>query len=120
MGIKAGIGLLDDEQVRSRGGGVPSQACRGKFPVAEPAGNLLGQVVADKAHVPLIDLIAGSLHDWLRDNQTRVVDVVERQAPGWSPKWRRPGRAEGLPGGGPISPKPCATTQDASTAHLDR
>lgn len=44
-------------------------------------------MVADKAHVPLIDLIAGSLHDWLRDNQTRVVDVVERQAPGWSPKW---------------------------------
>ena len=86
MGIKAGIGLLDDEQVRSAVEEFLRRRAE-EFPVAEPAGNLLGQVVADKAHVPLIDLIAGSLHDWLRDNQTRVVDVVERQAPGWSPKW---------------------------------
>ncbi|HPQ85490.1 MAG TPA: DUF445 domain-containing protein [Actinomycetota bacterium] len=86
VGIKAGIGLLDDEQVRSAVEEFLRRRAE-EFPVAEPAGNLLGQVVADKAHVPLIDLIAGSLHDWLRDNQTRVVDVVERQAPGWSPKW---------------------------------
>jgi uncharacterized membrane-anchored protein YjiN (DUF445 family) len=86
VGIKAGIGLLDDEQVRSAVEEFLRRRAE-EFPIAEPAGNLLGEVVADKAHVPLIDLIAGSLHDWLQDNQTRVVDVVERQAPGWSPKW---------------------------------
>lgn len=86
VGIKSGIGLLDDEQVR----GAVAEFLRKRaeeFPIAEPAGNLLGEVVSDRAHVPLIDLVAESLHDWLNDNRTRVVDVVERQAPGWSPKW---------------------------------
>jgi len=86
VGIRSGIGLLDDEQVRT----AVSEFLRRRaeeFPIAEPAGNLLGNVVADKAHEPLIDLIAGSLHDWLIDNRNRVVDVVEKQAPGWSPKW---------------------------------
>jgi uncharacterized membrane-anchored protein YjiN (DUF445 family) len=86
VGIKAGIGLLDDEQVRSAVEEFLRRRAE-EFPIAEPAGNLLGKVVADQAHVPLIDLIAGSLHDWLLVNRTRVVDVVERQAPGWSPKW---------------------------------
>ncbi|MEZ5185181.1 MAG: DUF445 domain-containing protein [Candidatus Nanopelagicales bacterium] len=86
VGIKAGIGLLDDEQVRSAVEEFLRRRAE-EFPVAEPVGNLLGEVVADRAHVPLIDLIAGSLHDWLSTNRTRVVDVVERQAPGWSPRW---------------------------------
>ncbi|HQR80584.1 MAG TPA: DUF445 domain-containing protein [Actinomycetota bacterium] len=86
VGIKAGIGLLDDEQVRTAVSDFLRRRAE-EFPIAEPAGNLLGEVVADRAHVPLIDLIAGSLHDWLVENRVRVVDVVERQAPGWSPKW---------------------------------
>lgn len=86
IGIKAGIGLLDDEQVRSAVEEFLRRRAE-EFPIAEPAGNLLGEVVADEAHVPLVDLIAGSLHDWLDANRSRVVDVVERQAPGWSPRW---------------------------------
>ena len=86
IGIRAGIGLLDDEQVRAAVGEFLRRRAE-EFPIAEPAGNLLGEVVADQAHVPLIDLVAGSLHDWLIENRGRVVDVVERQAPGWSPKW---------------------------------
>ena len=86
VGIRAGIGLLDDDQVR----GAVSDFLRKRaeeFPIAEPAGNLLGEVVTDKAHVPLVDMIAGSLCEWLTQNRGRVVDVVERQAPTWSPKW---------------------------------
>ncbi|MEI2787212.1 MAG: DUF445 domain-containing protein [Candidatus Nanopelagicales bacterium] len=86
VGLKSAIGLLDDEQVRS----AVSEFLRKRaeeFPIAEPAGNLLGEVVTDRAHVPLIDLVAGSLHEWLAENRDRVVDVVERQAPGWSPRW---------------------------------
>ncbi len=86
VGLKSAIGLLDDEQVRS----AVSEFLRKRaeeFPIAEPAGNLLGEVVTDRAHVPLIDLVAGSLYDWLAENRNRVVDVVERQAPGWSPRW---------------------------------
>ena len=86
VGLKSAIGLLDDEQVRS----AVSEFLRKRaeeFPIAEPAGNLLGEVVSDRAHVPLIDLVAGSLYDWLSQNRDRVVDVVERQGPGWSPRW---------------------------------
>jgi uncharacterized membrane-anchored protein YjiN (DUF445 family) len=85
-GLKAAIGLLDDEQVRTAVGEFLRKRAE-EFPIAEPAGNLLGEVVADRAHVPLIDLVAESLHDWLAGNRHRVVDVVERQAPNWSPKW---------------------------------
>ncbi len=86
VGIRSALGLLDDEQVRT----AVSEFLRKRaeeFPIAEPAGNLLGEVVTDRAHVPLIDMVAGSLYDWLSTNRDRVVDVVERQAPNWSPKW---------------------------------
>jgi uncharacterized membrane-anchored protein YjiN (DUF445 family) len=86
VGIRSGIGLLDDEDVRTAVGDFLRRRAE-EFPIAEPAGNLLGEVVADRAHVPLIDLVAGSLYDWLSDNRNRVVDVVERQAPTWSPRW---------------------------------
>jgi uncharacterized membrane-anchored protein YjiN (DUF445 family) len=86
IGIRSAVGLLDDEQVRSAVEEFLRKRAE-EFPIAEPAGNLLGEVVSDRAHVPLIDLVAGSLHDWLVENRDRVVDVVERQAPGWSPKW---------------------------------
>jgi uncharacterized membrane-anchored protein YjiN (DUF445 family) len=86
VGLKSTIGLLDDEQVRV----AVAEFLRRRadeFPIAEPAGKLLGEVVADRAHVPLMDLVAGSLYEWLDDNRNRVVDVVERQAPTWSPRW---------------------------------
>lgn len=86
VGIRSGIGLLDDEDVRTAVGDFLRRRAE-EFPIAEPAGNLLGEVVSDRAHVPLIDLVAGSLYDWLSDNRNRVVDVVERQAPTWSPRW---------------------------------
>jgi uncharacterized membrane-anchored protein YjiN (DUF445 family) len=86
VGIKSAIGLLDDDQVRTAVSDFLRKRAE-EFPIAEPAGNLLGEVVTDRAHVPLIDLVAGSLYDWLASNRDRVVDVVERQAPTWSPKW---------------------------------
>ena len=86
VGIRSAIGLLDDEQVRTAVYDFLRKRAE-EFPIAEPAGNLLGEVVTDRAHVPLIDMITGSMYDWLADNRERVVDVVERQAPTWSPKW---------------------------------
>ena len=86
VGIRSAVGLLDDEQVRMAVSDFLRKRAE-EFPIAEPAGNLLGEVVSDRAHVPLIDLIASNLYDWLAANRERVVDVVERQAPGWSPKW---------------------------------
>ncbi len=86
VGIRSAIGLLDDEQVRTAVYDFLRKRAE-EFPIAEPAGNLLGEVVSDRAHVPLIDMITGSMYDWLADNRERVVDVVERQAPTWSPKW---------------------------------
>lgn len=86
VAIRSGIGLLDDDDLRA----AVSEFLRKRaeeFPIAEPAGNLLGEIVADRAHVPLMDLVAASLADWLSDNKVRVVEVVERQAPTWSPKW---------------------------------
>ncbi len=56
-------------------------------PVSQPLGRLLGQVVADRAHAGLVDVIVASTWTWLRDNRATVLRVVEGQAPGWSPRF---------------------------------
>ena len=48
---------------------------------------LLAQVVADKAHHRLVDLVAAAVDDWLAANREQVIDLVARQAPPWSPEF---------------------------------
>ena len=55
------------------------------LPVGPTLGRLLAQVVADKAHHRLVDLVAAAVDDWLAANRELVIDLVARQAPRWSP-----------------------------------
>ncbi|MBB4949109.1 uncharacterized membrane-anchored protein YjiN (DUF445 family) [Kitasatospora gansuensis] len=55
--------------------------------VAEPAGRLLGKVVADGGHHGVVDLIAVRVHDWLTEHHEDVVQRVTQKTPGWTPKF---------------------------------
>ncbi|MFF4343426.1 DUF445 domain-containing protein [Kitasatospora sp. NPDC001540] len=55
--------------------------------VAEPAGRLLGKVVADGGHKGLVDLVAVRAHDWLVEHHGEVVARVTAKTPGWTPKF---------------------------------
>ncbi|MFB7663765.1 DUF445 domain-containing protein [Kitasatospora sp. NPDC056138] len=55
--------------------------------VAEPAGRLLGRVVADGGHRGVVDLIAVRAHDWLTEHHEEVVQRVTQRTPGWTPRF---------------------------------
>jgi uncharacterized membrane-anchored protein YjiN (DUF445 family) len=54
---------------------------------APPLGRLLGQVLADGAHLRFVDLICDRAYEWVRDNHAIVLRVVGDRAPSWSPKF---------------------------------
>lgn len=56
-------------------------------PLAPVAGRLLGDVVAERAHVGLVDLVLDELHAWLLDNADEVSALVGERAPWWTPQW---------------------------------
>ncbi len=56
-------------------------------PLAPAAGQLLAEVVADRAHVGAVDLMLTELHLWLDRNADNVQALVGQRAPWWSPVW---------------------------------
>lgn len=56
-------------------------------PLAPAAGQLLAEVVADRAHVGAVDLMLTELHLWLDRNADDVQSLVGQRAPWWSPVW---------------------------------
>jgi uncharacterized membrane-anchored protein YjiN (DUF445 family) len=54
-------------------------------PVSPLAGRLLQEVVADKAHHALVDLVLGEVTTWLRENKQTFHDIVVQRAPWWAP-----------------------------------
>jgi uncharacterized membrane-anchored protein YjiN (DUF445 family) len=84
VGVRAGIGVLRDDDVRS----VLEEAVLTRLataPVAPSLGRLLGQIVADGAHHGLVDLSVRELREWLEANRYIVIAAITAQAPGWSP-----------------------------------
>lgn len=55
--------------------------------VAEPAGRLLGRIVADGGHKGVVDLVAVRAHDWLVEHHAEVVARVTAKTPGWTPRF---------------------------------
>ncbi|MFJ4675250.1 MULTISPECIES: DUF445 domain-containing protein [unclassified Kitasatospora] len=55
--------------------------------VAEPAGRLLGRIVADDGHKGVVDLVVARAHDWLVAHHGEVVARVTAKTPGWTPKF---------------------------------
>jgi uncharacterized membrane-anchored protein YjiN (DUF445 family) len=56
-------------------------------PLSPAAGQLLAEVVKDRAHVGAVDLMFAELHRWLTRNATDVVAIVGERAPWWTPLW---------------------------------
>lgn len=56
-------------------------------PLSPAAGQLLAEVVSDRAHVGAVDLMFQELHRWLTDNVNDVVALVGQRAPWWTPVW---------------------------------
>ena len=80
------LGVLRDEDIQA----VLEQALARRLatvPIGPPLGRLLGQVLADGAHQPLLDLAADRVHSWLVANRDQVVATVAAQAPSWSPRF---------------------------------
>ena len=56
-------------------------------PLAPVAGKLLGDVLAERAHVGMVDLVLDELHAWLLENEDEVMALVGERAPWWTPQW---------------------------------
>ncbi|WP_441245947.1 DUF445 domain-containing protein [Kitasatospora sp. McL0602] len=84
--LRGVLAVLRDEDVQA----VVSEAVTRRAAatsVAEPAGRLLGKVVADGGHRGVVDLIAVRAHDWLAENHEEVVQRVTQKTPGWTPRF---------------------------------
>ena len=56
-------------------------------PWAPAGGRLLEQIVADRTHTKLVDLVAAELQEWLERHEDVVVALVRDRAPAWTPAW---------------------------------
>ena len=55
-------------------------------PAAEVLGALLAQVVEDRSHVGVVDLVVGEALRWLELHEDTFIDVVSERAPWWAPQ----------------------------------
>jgi uncharacterized membrane-anchored protein YjiN (DUF445 family) len=55
-------------------------------PISPVAGSLLKEVVADRAHHGLVDLVLDEMLKWMRDNEGTFTDIVIERAPWWAPQ----------------------------------
>ncbi|MFG2823409.1 DUF445 domain-containing protein [Kitasatospora sp. NPDC048365] len=84
--LRGVLAVLRDEDVQA----VVAEAVTRRAaatPVAEPAGRLLGKVVADGGHHGVVDLIVVRAHHWLTVHHGDVVDKVTAKTPGWTPRF---------------------------------
>ena len=56
-------------------------------PLSPAAGQLLAEVLRDRAHVGAVDLVLTELHLWLQRNADDVQALVGQRAPWWTPVW---------------------------------
>lgn len=56
-------------------------------PLSPAVGQLLEEVLRDRAHVGLVDLVLGELGRWLADHEGEIAALVENRAPSWTPTW---------------------------------
>jgi uncharacterized membrane-anchored protein YjiN (DUF445 family) len=84
--FRAAVGLLRDDDVQA----VLDQLVTRRLaavPAGPALGRLLGGVVQDGSHRPLVDLSLVNAHRWLVENRQTVLDAVIRQAPTWTPRF---------------------------------
>ncbi|NNH74773.1 DUF445 family protein [Nocardia uniformis] len=84
--LRAVIGALRDEDVEQ----VIDQTIVKR--IAEPLwgppiGKVLNELLADNRQAPLLDLLAERAHQWALGSQETIDRIVNRDAPGWAPKF---------------------------------
>jgi uncharacterized membrane-anchored protein YjiN (DUF445 family) len=84
--LRGAVDVLRDEDVRAVLEPVVLRRLAA-LPVGPTLGRLLAQVVEDRAHHRLVDLVVAALDDWVTANREQLVDLVARQAPPWSPEF---------------------------------
>jgi uncharacterized membrane-anchored protein YjiN (DUF445 family) len=84
--LRGAVDVLRDEDVRAVLEPVVLRRLAA-LPVGPTLGRLLAQVVADRAHHRLVDLVVTAVDDWLVANRDHVMDLVAAQAPVWSPEF---------------------------------
>jgi uncharacterized membrane-anchored protein YjiN (DUF445 family) len=56
-------------------------------PWAPSGGRLLEQIVAERAHHKLVDIVAAEVQEWLERHEDVVTALVRDRAPAWTPAW---------------------------------
>jgi len=56
-------------------------------PLSPAVGQLLEEVLRDRAHDGLVDLVLDELGRWLADHEGEVSALIENRAPSWTPEW---------------------------------
>lgn len=56
-------------------------------PLSPAIGELLAEVVREKAHHGLVDLVLDELGGWMDRHPDRLTALVTERAPSWSPEW---------------------------------
>lgn len=84
--LRAVIGVLRDEDVEQ----VIDNTIVKR--IAEPLwgppiGKVLNELLADNRQGPLLDLLAERAHQWALGSQETIDRIVNRDAPGWAPKF---------------------------------
>jgi uncharacterized membrane-anchored protein YjiN (DUF445 family) len=84
--VRGLFAVLDEERMRTSIQRVLAERVE-RFEVSPVLGHLLGQVVADRAHAGLVDVLVERTHRWVMANRHAIVEVVVKQAPTWTPRF---------------------------------
>ncbi|QLY32227.1 DUF445 domain-containing protein [Nocardia huaxiensis] len=84
--LRAVVGVLRDEDVEQ----IIDQTIVKRIAEPEwgpPIGKVLNELIKDNRQAPLLDLLAERAHQWALDSQDTIDRIVNRDAPGWAPKF---------------------------------
>lgn len=84
--VARGLERIDEEEIRAlvQRSLLPRLTAE---PISPLAGALLEQVVADRVHHQLVDLVLAEANTWLLENPRTFMDLISERAPSWAPSW---------------------------------
>ncbi|ASO22886.1 hypothetical protein AHOG_26405 [Actinoalloteichus hoggarensis] len=83
---RGAVAVLRDEDVQA----VLEQALLRKLvdrPWGPPIGKILEQVVEERSHHGLVDMLCDRAYEWVERNRESLRGLVSKRAPSWSPKF---------------------------------